>query len=83
MELPAAEQRYEPLVENEEISPGLVGTVEAMVEAQELASSQSQYPAGSAEHGGAADQSEQGLIQARRRLALAMGTVPTGWRWLR
>ena len=70
----AAERRYELLVENEEISAGLVGTVEAMVEAQELASSQlSQIRADQQSTAAQRIQSEQGLIQARQRLALAMG----------
>jgi outer membrane protein TolC len=73
----AAERRYRLLVENEEISTRLVGTADSMVEARELANSQlAQIQADRDSTTAQRIQGEQGLIQARQALALAIGYGP-------
>lgn len=73
----AAEQRYRYLVENESISARLVGNADSMVKAQELATSQlAQVRADLESTTAQRIQGEQGLIQARQQLALAMGSGP-------
>ncbi len=73
----AAERRYRLLVENEEISARLEGNADSMVEAQELANSQlAQVRADQQSTTAQRIQGEQGLIQARQQLALAVGFGP-------